>query len=277
MSKRFVLLILFLGMPLYGCSSGDSVSPLLPTTPQDPDPDPDPGPDPVDFAGYWYSRTDNNLVNCGLDVVVDAQTTFVTQTGNDITLLTSTGAMLTGTVSGDIIEWTGDVETRGGTASFTSATLTVSLDSASGNAAWTWTDGTDSCNGTMDIVSNRDAVTDEISPNSGPHIAHAFDFVDGVAFFVGSVHETADDKDYYSFVAAMDGILQVELSHFDLASSDLDLEILDENSNLIAMSNTSDEFELAEAPVVAGMTYFIGVLATATVDVETYQLSVDVN
>ena len=283
MSKRLVLLFLFLGMSVYGCSNGIDIPqrPVAQTPDPDPDPEPDPDPvpepNPVDFSGFWYSRTENNLVNCGLGVVVDAQATLVSQVGNDITLLTSTGSTLVGTVSGDIVEWTGDFDERGGTATFTSATLTVLVDEATGNAAWTWTDGVDSCNGTMDINSNRNAATDEISPNSGPHIAHAFGFTDSVAFLTGTVHETADDKDYFSFVAAADGTVQVELSHFDVLASDLDLEILDENSNPLAISSSTDGFELAEAPVVAGMTYFIGVLAISTPDVQAYQLSIDVN
>ncbi|MBT5219433.1 MAG: hypothetical protein HOI35_00380 [Woeseia sp.] len=111
--------------------------------------------------------------------------------------------------------------------------MTVSGSSAAGNAAWTWSDGTDSCNGTMDITASRDWGVAEGSRNSRPGIADSLTFADDVAFVTGSA-VSLQDNDYFSFAPDADGVVQAELSHFDLQTSDLDLEILDANFNQIA-------------------------------------------
>ena len=137
MSKRLVLIALFLGMPLLGCHGGGN--PPAPVSVLPPPPPPPPVV-PVDVAGTWFSRTANNAVNCGLGEFIDGQAIVITQDDIAITLLTSTGNTFSGTVNGDIIEWTGSFEERGGTTTFTGASLVMSANSASGNAAWTWTD-----------------------------------------------------------------------------------------------------------------------------------------
>ena len=207
---------------------------------------------------------------------IDAQTLVISQNDSEITLLTSVGSEFSGTVSGDIVEWTGSYDERGGTTTFTSLSVTVSGNTASGNAAWTWSDGTDSCNGTMDIDLSRDWAVDESLSNSWPEIADAIEITDGTAFISGST-STPQDADYFAIVLAADATIQVELSHFDVATSDLDLEILDQNLNQVAVSSTVDGFEMVEAQLQSGVSYYVGVLPMSAAAGPSYYLSIDVN
>jgi hypothetical protein len=278
MNKFLALAFLTLGIAVSGCSSDDPVFPAPPQGSSPPPPPPPPPPAPADVSGSWVTRIVNNAVNCGLGEIIDAQTLAITQNGVDATLTTSAGAEYTGTVNGDIVTWTGSYDWRGGTATFTSATITVAGDSASGNAAWTWTDGTDSCNGTMDISVVRNGSTEEVSPNSAPNIANVFQFVDGVSFFHGTVHAVSDNADFFTFSAVADGFVEAELSGFDPATSNLDLEVLSQNQSLIVRSNSTDSFEMAGFWVQAGRTYYIGVKAISTPGGDQpYSLAIDVN
>ena len=274
MSKHLVLIILCLGMSLLGCSGGGKSPATVSTTP--PPPPPPPPPPAADVAGTWFSRTANNAVNCGIGEYIDAQAIVITQDDSAITLLMSTGNEFSGTVNGDIVEWTGSFEERGGTTTFTSLSISVSGTSASGNATWTWTDGTDSCNGTMEITASRDWGVEESLSNTRPDTADILEVTDGVAFITGTAL-TIDDKDYFSFVLAADATVQAELSHFDLQTSDLDLEILDENLIQVALSDSVDGFEKVEAELQAGVTYYIGMLPISTPSATPYNLSIDVN
>ena len=282
MSKHLVLTVLFLCMSILGCSNGGGSSaptpPTPPTSPTPPIPPTPPTPPvaPVDVAGTWFSRTANNAVNCDAGEFIDAQALVITQDDSAITLLTSTGNTFSGTVNGDIVEWTGSFDERGGTTTFTSLSVTVSGSSASGNADWTWTDGTDSCNGTMAITASRDWSMEETQRNSNPGIADPLEITDGVAFATGAAVSILD-KDYFSFVMPTDATVQAELSHFDLLTNNFDLEILDENENQVALSNSIDGFEKAEAQFQAGDTFYIGVLPITGPGDASFILSIDVN
>ncbi len=272
MSKRLVLMTLFLAMSLLGCSGGGKSPAPVSTSP----PPPPPPVQAADVAGTWFSRTANNAVNCGIGEYIDAQAIVITQNDSAITLLMSTGNAFSGTVNGDIVEWTGSFEERGGTTTFTSLSVPVSGNSASGNATWTWTDGTDSCNGTMEITASRDWGVEESLHNTRPDTADVLEVTDGVAFITGTAL-TIDDKDYFSIILTADATVQAELSHFDLQTSDLDLEILDENLIQVALSDSVDGFEIVEAELQAGVTYYIGVLPISTPSATPYNLSIDVN
>lgn len=232
---------------------------------------------PADVAGTWYSRVEKNAVNCGAGETVDAQVFVITQDETDISLLTSTGDLFAGTVNGDIVEWAGDYPERGGTSTLTSATLVFSAESGAGNAAWTWSDGTDSCNGTMAINVNKNAANEESSSNSRPTIADQIDFVDNVAFYTGSLGVGLDRDDYFKFSVADDAVIQAELSHFDPATTDLDILLFDEGLGQIAVSNSIDSFEMIEATVLAGQTYYIKVESRTLPGEVAYILSIDVN
>ncbi len=273
MSKHPVLILLCLGIPVLGCSSGGKSPAPVSTLP----PPPPPPVQAADVAGTWFSRTVNNAVNCGNGEFIDAQTIVITQDDSVITLLMSTGNSFSGTVDGDIIEWTGSFEERGGTTTFTSLSVTASGNSASGNATWTWTDGTDSCNGTMEITASRDWGVEESLRNSRPPgTVDILEFTDGVAFITGTAL-SIDDKDYFSLVLAGDASIQAELSHFDLQTYDLDLEILDGNLIQVALSDSANGFEKVEAQLQAGVTYYIGMLPFKTPSAASYNLSIDLN
>jgi hypothetical protein len=62
-----------------------------------------------------------------------------------------------------------------------------------------------------------------------------------------------------------------------LLTNNLDLEILDENLNQVALSNSIDGFEKAEAQFQAGDTLYIGVLPISEPSDASYILSIDVN
>jgi len=70
---------------------------------------------------------------------------------------------------------------------------------------------------------------------------------------------------------------QIELSHFDPATNDLDLTILNENFDIIAVSDSVDSFEIIEVDLLAGVTYTIGMTPIAVTGVVSYNLSIDMN
>jgi hypothetical protein len=217
------------------------------------------------------------MVNCGLGVLIDAQANVIAQSDTDITLLTSTGNSFAGTVNGDIVEWMGDLTERGGTTTIESASIIASAESASGNATWSWTDGTDSCNGTMDITASRNASDLDVFSNSRLDIAQPITVTDGVEFVSGSLNIPSDPADYFFFVLTADATVQIELSHFDTQANDLILEIIDNEMNQFVFSDSADNFEIVEAQLLAGVVYFVGVRANTTTGTANYSLSIDVN
>ena len=98
----------------------------------------------------------SNAVNGGNGEIVDAQRISIAQDDIAIIVLTSHGNIFAGSVDGDIVEGDGSYDERGSTTTITSFSMTISGRPAAGNAAWIGSDGTDSCNGTMDITANRD-------------------------------------------------------------------------------------------------------------------------
>jgi hypothetical protein len=103
------------------------------------------------------------------------------------------------------------------------------------------------------------------------------DFIDGVAFFSGRVNAATDVRDAFSFVLDADATVQAELSHFGVKNDNLDIDIMDENFDQVALANNIKGFEIVEAQLQAGVTYYIAVLATSTVGDAFYKLSIDVN
>ena len=65
MSKRIVLTVLLSGAILVGCDNYDTrPRPPIPAIVEPPPPPPPPAPvKPMDVAGIWFSRTENNAVN----------------------------------------------------------------------------------------------------------------------------------------------------------------------------------------------------------------------
>lgn len=231
---------------------------------------------PMDVAGVWYSRTTNNAVNCGIGEYVDAKTIVINQDRFDVSMLNSAGDRFVGKMNGDILEWSGSFPERNGMTDFTSTMLIFSAESGAGDASWNWSNGADSCNGTMAISFAKNVIA-ESSSNSWPDIADSFLFVDNVAYFTGSIGAGGDTYDYFSFTAENDAILQVELSHFDTQSSNLDLMILDETLQEIGRSDSIDNYERVDVPVIAGSKYYVEVAATALTSEVSYHIAMDLN
>ena len=277
MSTRLLLVSLVLALPMFGCSSDNPPQPILLERP--PAPPPPPPPPPVaadDVSGNWFVRIANNAVNCGLGEIIDASALVITQDENDISLLTSTGNTFAGTVAGDLVEWAGEFDERGGTTTFTSLSVIVAGTSGTGNAAWTWTDGTDSCNGTMEITASQDWGVPDGDSNSQPKSADHIVLTDGVAFVAGTLTKV-NDKDFFSLVVAADATVQIELSHFDPQTNDLFLQLLDEDEKQIVRSDSADGFEKVEAQLEAGKTYYIVMRPRSVPGFASYNLSIDVN
>ena len=130
----------------------------------------------------------------------------------------------------------------------------------------------------MEITASRDWSVEETLRNTFPRIADPVEITDGVAFVTGAgLIQLIPDNDYFSFVIATDATVQAELSHFDFLTDNFDLEILDENLNQVALSNSIDGFEKAEAQFQAGDTLYIGVLPISEPSDASYILSIDVN
>ena len=146
-----------------------------------------------------------------------------------------------------------------------------------GYAAWTWSNGTDSCNGTMAISAATDFALADSFANSYPEIADEFAFVDNVAFFEGSIGVGQDEFDYFAFTADSDGTIQIELSHFDTSASNLDLILMDANLAEVASSRLSDGFERVEAAVTGGEKYYILVDSASLSGPDSYYVSIDMN
>ena len=284
MRNKILFPLIGLGTLLGGCVDSNSgyLNENLPIPPAAATPPPEPPPPPApqapnDVSGTWFMRIEQNAMNCGTGESIDAQTMVITQSGADVSILTSRQDTYVGSVAGDIVDWAGSYAERGGMANFTSATAVFTENGVDGNAAWTWSNGTDSCNGTMTISAATDIALEESFANSYPEIADEFTFTDNVAFFEGSIGVGKDEFDYFAFTAESDGTIQIELSHFDTNASNLDLMLMDENLDEVASSQLSDGFERVEAAVAGGAKYYILVDSASLSGPDSYYLSVDMN
>jgi len=98
----------------------------------------------------------------------------------------------------------------------------------------------------------------------------------GVSFITGEV--LGVDRDYFAITPVENAAVQVQLSHYDTTTDPLSLEILDSNLNQVASSDNPVGFETINVEMVAGETYFIGVVLNASsTSPISYILSIDVN
>ena len=277
MNKHPLYLLIPMALVAAGCSSPEHGEFLIAAGPGEPMPQPPVATvDPMDVKGTWFTRIEKNEVNCGMGESVDGQTIVITQDEADIEMLVSTGDRFAGTVNGDIIEWAGNYDERGGTSSLSNATVIVSADIGSGNADFSWSNGTDSCNGTMAIEFAKGLAVPESDRNSRPEIADPIVINDGVAYVEGTLGVGKDRDDYFILSLAEDGLIEVELSHFDTATTDLDLILFDAELNEVAMSVTTDQFEIVDAALAAG-DYYVKVESVSIDGVQSYYLSIDFN
>jgi fibronectin type 3 domain-containing protein len=103
-------------------------------------------------AGTW-AITESLTDNCP-DPDVDEWTATVTQNGTSVTV-SGGGVSRSGTLNGNVLTWSGSYLEDGGTTTVSSLTLTFSGDTVTGNATWSWTDGSSSCSGTSAITGIR--------------------------------------------------------------------------------------------------------------------------
>ena len=275
MNTRHLSIIVVATALATGCSDSDHPY-LIMAKPGPALESPPPAVAPMNVAGTWYSKTEVNAVNCGMGETVDAKTVVITQNSADIEMSMSSGDVFSGTVNGDIVEWAGSYTERGGTSDYTSTSVIFSADTGAGDAAWTWSNGTDSCNGTMAIDMAKDRVVSESLSNSWPAIADLVVFEDGVAFITGSLGAGGDEDDFFLVSLTEDSDLQVELSHFDTDNADLDLILIDADLTEVAMSVSTDQYEMVEASLTAG-DYYIHVDPAAITGEQVYNLSIDLN
>ena len=71
--------------------------------------------------------------------------------------------------------------------------------------------------------------------------------------------------------------VRAELAHFDPASNNFDLQFLDINDNVLALSNSTDSFESLEVSLLDGETLYIRVVPINVAVGATYTLNVDFN
>jgi len=117
--------------------------------------DDSPAPPIGDISGQWQV---NEINQSTTPQCVSSPSYFmdVTQIDNAVSADTQDGEF-DGTISGNIVNWTGSYPERGGITTVTSMTLTVaaSCNTFTSEAAWTWTDGFSSCSGTSTATGDR--------------------------------------------------------------------------------------------------------------------------
>jgi hypothetical protein len=140
MKKILGTAVLLAVVSMWGCGGGSTEAPT------------------VDLTGDWEVTETIKTADgiCSGNVgEVSVWTASVVQNGNDVTVTITSGAnvgaVFTGTVSGNKIDWSGSYPTSGGTTTVTGSDVTATNTSLSGTASWDWSDSTDSCSGTTSV------------------------------------------------------------------------------------------------------------------------------
>ena len=183
-----------------------------------------------------------------------------------------------------LIEAEFDTETNEGhlTIGGNDATLFGSVD-------WNWlytaVNGQAMCDGSSLFFLRRDGQEQDVEPNNDTPIAQPINIIANdnglppnstAGWITGSVDLATDEFDVFQFAINARSRLEAELSHFDTATQDLDVYVLDSNLNGLAISETGDSFELLQVDLDPGM-YFIIVEAFITTTPSNYILSIDLN
>lgn len=146
MKKSYVVVVAIMAL-FFAASCGGGSSSLEPAT--------------VDLTGTWEISeliTEASGVCSGVVGDMSTYTLTAVQDGNDLTVtvgndaLENAGAVFTGTVSGDHINWSGSYPTNGGTTEVTSTDITATNTELSGTGNWNWSDGDDSCSGKTQVT-----------------------------------------------------------------------------------------------------------------------------
>ena len=106
-------------------------------------------------AGNWTVAAFEDATGCGEGTSNTTLTVRIEQSGNTLTV-TISGVEYTGTLNGTQATWSGSYDDDGGvtTEQFT-VTFANDNTTLSGGSTWTWTDGGDSCSGTVTVTGSR--------------------------------------------------------------------------------------------------------------------------
>lgn len=283
-----------------GGSSGGSSPP--PPGPLPPPPPPPPPPPVADLSGTWFVQASGTQGTCGRGFWLDGWATEVTQNADAVDFLNSDGSTFTGTVGSITVAFAGSflepanpllglVPGAVGDATITAEQLTIGANEATlfGTIDWAWlfTDATTqaTCDGQSNFFLRRDGQEQDTEPNDDTPIAQPINIIANdngqpqnstAGWVTGSVDLVTDEFDVFQITINARSSLEVELSHFDTTTEDLDILVADTNLNLLALSDTSDSFEMLDVDLDPG-TYFIAVEAFVTTAPANYILSVDLN
>ncbi|MDT8421627.1 MAG: hypothetical protein RQ754_14465 [Desulfuromonadales bacterium] len=175
----------------------------------------------LDVAGVWTIVETSGENTCDEPVgVMETYDITVVQDGTDLTVTTPMG-VFSGSIAGDVVEWTGSFAEDGGTTTITLMDLLVSEDgkSISGTADWTWTNGAFTCEGSMSVTATKKTTPDP--PPSGLDLSGFWSVVEttgandcgdevGVSFnYFAEITQDGNDLDIYispdMFSGTLDG------------------------------------------------------------------------
>ncbi len=106
----------------------------------------EPGAPPATVEGNWTVTETGTSNTCG-DAVDPPYAISIAQNGGAITVTTPAGSF-NGTISGNVVTWSGSYPDNGGTTTITSLRATVFGNTISGTSTWTWSQGSVTCGGT---------------------------------------------------------------------------------------------------------------------------------
>lgn len=139
----------------------------------------------VEASGTWNTTEQVDARSCDNGTYSEPGYYTVTQQG--CTLQVNDGTeTFNGSISNNNVIWTGSYYDDGGTVTAT-IDITVSGNSLSGSASWTWSDGFDSCSGTTSISGTRTPVAPDPGSDPDPDIdlSSIFDCFEGKSGFSG--------------------------------------------------------------------------------------------
>lgn len=139
---RPAVALFFAAMVLVGCGGGGggSSTPACTTC--------------SNVAGTWSTTETVHASSCGGGTTTEYNTYTVSQNVCALTVTTS-GLTFSGQICGNAISWSGSYPENGGTTAITSSSYTLSGNTFTGTANWTWTGTSSSCSGYTDVTATK--------------------------------------------------------------------------------------------------------------------------
>jgi hypothetical protein len=240
---------------------------------------------PANVAGTWNVTETSTNNNCG-DPGDPPYSITIAQSGSNLTVTTPSG-VFTGSISGNIVRWTGSYPDDGGTTTITALTATVSGNSFSGSSSWTWAGPGGPCSGSTNFTGTRagggggGTQVNEIEPNNSRATGQT---VTRPVTVTGSVSELDAGEtpaalgfkveDWYRFTLTGTATVTITLTHgLGSGFNDLDLVLMQGDTFVNGMFGVTGT-ETITGSLPAG-TYQVGVLAFDTPSGSvTYTLSI---